>query len=200
VSPIAFTLWGVGVTWLEVAGDVTGLLCVWLVTKEKVWNWPVGLVNTVLFSLLFLQSKLYADATLQVFFFGMGIWGWWSWVKNKGPNEGPPVTRMSKREWLVLGGAAVATTAVLTLLMRNLTDSPAPLADTSILVQSLCATWAQVKKRLESWWIWLGVDMISVPLYVSRELYPTALLYVLFGCLCVVGLQRWKTSMRNSRA
>ena len=73
MNPTAFTLWGVGVTWLELAGDLTGLLCVWLVTKEKVWNWPVGLINTALFSLLFLNSKLYADATLQVFFFVMGI-------------------------------------------------------------------------------------------------------------------------------
>ena len=106
---------------------------------------------------------------------------------------------MTGREWLVLAAAAIATTAVLTLLMRNLTDSPAPLADTSILVQSLCATWGQVKKRLESWWIWIGVDMISVPLYCSRQLYPTAILYFVFGCLCVVGLRAWTKSMRDAR-
>ncbi|MBS1150073.1 MAG: hypothetical protein H6Q89_1771 [Myxococcaceae bacterium] len=188
---MAFTLWGVDLTWLELGGDLAGVASVWLLTRQNVWNWPVGLLNTVLFFVLFLQSKLYGDGALQVFFFALGVWGWWSWVRKAGPTEGPPVRRTSKREWLLLALAAVGGTAAAALYLKRFTDSPVPLADGSVLVLSLCATWGQVKKRLESWWIWIGVDVISVPLYVNRKLYPTALLYFLFGCLCVLGLREW---------
>ncbi len=193
---IALTLWGVDISWLELAGDFFGVISVWLLTRQNIWNWPTGLINTALFALLFLQSKLYGDAALQLFFFGMGVWGWWTWVRNAGPTEGPAVQRTSKTEWLLLAIAALVGTGLAALYLQHFTDSPVPLADGSILVLSLCATWGQVKKRLESWWIWIGVDVISVPLYVNRKLYPTAALYFVFGCLCVLGLREWTRSLR----
>lgn len=63
-------------------------------------------------------------------------------------------------------------------------------------VLSLAATWGQAEKRSESWWIWIAVDVISVPLYASRALYPTAGLYVIFGALCVLGLRSWSRELR----
>ena len=197
MTAVAFTFWGVSITWLELAGDLTGIVSVWLLTRRNIWNWPIGLLNTVLFSILFVQSKLYGDAVLQLFFFAMGVWGWWSWVHSAGPTEAAPVRRTSKREWTLLALAAIVGTSFAVLYLSHFTDSPVPLADGSILVLSLCATWGQVKKRLESWWIWIGVDVISVPLYLNRKLYPTALLYFVFGCLCVVGLRRWRRSLQG---
>lgn len=197
MSPVAFTLFGVDVSWLELAGDLTGIGCVWLLTREHVWNWPVGLLNTALFCVLFVQSKLYGDAALQLFFFAFGLWGWWAWVRHAGPRAGPPVRRTTRREWVGLGAAALAGTGAAAVYLARFTDSPVPVADGSVLVLSLCATWGQVKKVLESWWLWIAVDVISVPLYLSRKLYPTALLYFVFGCLCVVGLRAWTRSLKE---
>jgi nicotinamide mononucleotide transporter len=86
-----------------------------------------------------------------------------------------------------------------TLWLARHTDSPVPFWDASVLVLSLGATWAQAKKLLESWGLWIVVDAISVPLYLSRELVPTALLYGIFGVMCVVGLHGWLGSYRRDR-
>ena len=76
-------------------------------------------------------------------------------------------------------------------LSPGATDSPAPFTDAAVTSLSLAATWGQAKKVLESWWIWILVDLISVPLFVYRGLYPTAALYAVFLVLCVFGLRAW---------
>ena len=191
----AFVIAGVPVSWAEVLGDVTGAACVALVARQHVWNWPLGLLNNVFWALLFWRAKLYSDSSLQGMFFVLGCYGWWRWQRGT-DGAGLPVRRMRAIEWKVLTGLVVVTTAGLAAWLAHATDSPAPLADATVLTLSLAATWGQAEKRIESWWIWIAVDVISVPLYVSRALYPTAGLYVIFGVLCVVGLRSWSRELR----
>jgi nicotinamide mononucleotide transporter len=191
----AFGLWGVPVSWAEGLGDLSGALCVWLVARQHVLNWPLGLANNVFWCVLFASAKLYADATLQVAFFALGAYGWWKWTAGRGRVQSLPVRRTARGEWLWLGACTgLATAAFATWLLRA-TDSPAPLWDASVLTLSLAATYGQTQKLLESWYVWFLVDVISVPLYLSRQLYPTALLYVVFGLLCVQGAMNWRRSL-----
>ncbi len=192
----AFQLFGVDVRWSEVLGDVTGAACVYLVARQHVLNWPLGLANNAFWALLFFHSKLYADATLQVIFFALGIYGWGVWSR-RGPGREPElkVRRTTAREWAWLGGAAVPATAVATVLLARFTDSPVPFWDSLVLTLSLVATYGQANKLLESWWVWILVDVISVPLYLSRGLYPTAALYGVFLLLCIKGLREWRRAL-----
>jgi nicotinamide mononucleotide transporter len=193
----AFLIWGATVSWAEVLGDVSGALCVWLVTRQHVLNWPIGLLNNVFWALLFWRAMLYADAALQGVFFGLGAYGWWNWVRGgTNPSAALPVRRSRRAEWLAIGGLTVPLTAALAWLLARHTHSPAPFWDASVLTLSIAATYGQTQKLVESWWLWILVDVISVPLYVSRALYPTALLYVVFGCLCVKGLLSWRRDLR----
>lgn len=179
-----------GVTWAELVGDVTGAWCVWLVARQHVLNWPVGLLNNLFFFLIFWWSKLYGDAALQVVFAGLAVYGWREWTRG-GPRTHLPVRRTTAREWQVLLPlTALATLGAAAWLARR-TDSPVPLWDASVLTLSLAATYGQAKKLLESWWLWIAVDVLSVPLYLVRGLTPTALLYAGFLALCVVGLRAW---------
>lgn len=187
----ALTIAGAPVTWAELLGDITGGLCVWMVARQNPWNWPVGLANNVFWALLFFRAKLYGDAVLQGIFFALGCYGWWRWVRPGGKPGVLPVRRTTRREWLVLGTLTTASTAVVAIWLALRTDSPVPLADACVLTMSLAATWGQTGKLLESWWIWIAVDVVSVPLYWSRGLYPTAALYFVFGLLCVKGLREW---------
>jgi nicotinamide mononucleotide transporter len=196
----AFSAFGVPVSWSEVLGDVTGAACVALVAKQHVWNWPLGLLNNVFWALLFWRAKLYSDSTLQGIFFVLGCYGWWRWQTKGGEGDALPVRRTRAIEWKVLAGLVVVATAGLSAWLARATDSPAPLADASVLTLSLAATWGQAEKLLESWWVWIAVDVISVPLYLSRSLYPTAGLYFVFGLLCVVGLRAWSRAFRERRA
>lgn len=195
----AFVIAGVPVSWSEVLGDVTGAACVVLVARQNVWNWPLGLLNNVFWALLFWRAKLYSDSSLQGIFFLLGCYGWWRWQRKT--TSAPPIVRRTRAiEWKVLAGLVVVATAALAAWLAHATDSPAPLADATVLSLSLAATWGQAEKLVESWWIWIAVDVISVPLYASRSLYPTAGLYVIFGVLCVFGLRGWSRALHAGAA
>ncbi len=186
----AVVIAGAPITWAELLGSLTGLACVVLVARQHVLNWPLGLVNNVFWALLFWRAKLYSDSTLQGIFFALGCYGWWRW-RPGAERAVLAVRRTRAREWAALAVVVPVATAALATWLTYATDSPAPLADASVLTLSLAATWGQAEKLLESWWLWITVDVISVPLYVSRGLYLTAAVYVIFGGLCVVGLRAW---------
>jgi nicotinamide mononucleotide transporter len=76
---LALVLQG-GATWIEGIAFVTGALCVWLTVKENVWNFPIGLVNVAAFCVVFFRARLFADGSLQVVYFVLGVMGWYLWV------------------------------------------------------------------------------------------------------------------------
>lgn len=194
----ALTLVGQPITPLEILAFFTGAACVWLAVKMHIANWPVGLVSVASYSVLFWHAKLYADALLQVVFFGAGIYGWLRW--HRAATGGSPVaadpaftvTRAGPRDWLIVGGAALLGTLAVSLYLRSFTDSPLPLLDAAILCMSLAALWWQAQKVLENWWLWILVDVISIPVYWSRDLGLTSLLYVIFLVMCFFGLREWR--------
>jgi len=197
----ACSIAGAPISWAELIGDLSGTLCVWLIARQSVLNWPLGLVNNVFWCLLFWNTKLYADASLQVCFFALGVYGWYTWTRGMPTRGGAlPVRHTSAREWLWLAGLSGLGSATLAGILMYRTDSPAPLWDATILTLSLAASYGQTQKLLESWWLWIAVDVVSVPLCLSRALYPTALVYVLFGCMCVRGLRNWRASLRAQSA
>lgn len=191
-----FTPLGTPVSWTEVLGFGTGALCVWLVARQHIANWPVGIANNVLFVLLFTQAGLYADAGLQVVFITLAVYGWRTWTHGGGPGSDTlPVRRTTRAEWTWLLAAGVVGTAGLTLLLDRATDSDVPFWDALTTALSLMATYGQCRKRLESWWLWIAADVVYVPLYAYKELYLTALLYIGFMTLCVLGLRNWSRDL-----
>lgn len=194
----AFSLFGVPVTWTELIGDATGLWCVWLVARGSTWNWPIGLLNNLFFAVLFAGARLYGDASLQGVFFALGVWGWWRWARGGDRGKVLPVRRTRRTEWVVLGSLGVVAQAAGTAWLLLRTDAAAPFFDTATVVLSLAATYGQAQRLVESWWLWIAVDVISVPLYASRALYPTALVYAVFLALCIVGLRGWRRELRGS--
>lgn len=182
---------------VEWIGAAAGLACVWLVARASIWNWPVSIVNTTLYFVVFLRARLYGDALLQVVFTVLGIYGWWSWRFGGAQGAALLVGRATRAQIGASAAASAAGIACSALVLARATDSPVPIWDSSVLVLSLVATWAQARKILESWWVWILVDLISVPLYLARGLYPTALLYTLFLAICIVGLRRWNALLRE---
>lgn len=197
-----FSILGERVTVLEVFGFVTGALCVWAVSRQWIWNWPVGLINNIAFLLLFWGAGLYADATLQAIFFVLGVYGWIVWVRRRRHVGSAFVAPIRRARSLDLGIALVATaagTVAAWWLLTAHTDSAVPWPDAFVLSASLVATWLQARKVLEHWWIWIAVDLVSVPLYVVKHLYLTAILYTGFLALCVYGLVGWRRDWRRQQ-
>ncbi|MBX9426047.1 nicotinamide riboside transporter PnuC [Streptomyces lateritius] len=189
------------VSWTEVLGFGSGALCVWLVARQHLANWPIGIANNLFFVLLFTQAGLYADAGLQIVFITLAVYGWWTWTHGGGPgSDALPVRRTTRTEWTWLITAGVVGTLALTLLLDRATDSTVPFWDALTTALSLMATYGQCRKRLESWWLWIAADVIYVPLYAHKELYLTSLLYVGFMTLCVLGLRGWTKDLDARRA
>jgi nicotinamide mononucleotide transporter len=191
---VAFTAFGVGTTWAEVLGFGTGLVNVGLLVRRHILNWPVGILNVLLLMLVFWTAGLYADATLQIVYVVLGGYGWWAWLYG-GTSRTPLTVRGTTRtEWLVLAAAGVLLTGGLWMFLDRLTGSTVPLADALTTALSLLATYGQSRKLVESWWLWIAADLIYIPLYAYKDLWLTALLYVGFLLLCVLGLRSWRAA------
>ena len=185
------------IDWIELAGFVTGGLCVWLVVREHILNWPIGLANYIFFFLLFWRGRLFADAGLQVIYFALGVYGWWNWLHGGARGGVLTIARTTRTEWVVLAAAVpLATWALREILV--VAQGAAPFWDALTTVLSLAAQTLQTRKRLEHWIIWIVADIIYVPLYISRQLPLTAILYFVFLLMCVAGWREWLRRSRGS--
>ncbi|AEV81465.1 nicotinamide mononucleotide transporter [Actinoplanes sp. SE50] len=195
LNSVALTAFGVGTTWAEVLGFLTGLLNVWLLVRQHVLNWPLGILNVLLLMLVFGTAGLYADMGLQVVYVILGLYGWWAWLRGGADHTALVVRPTTRAEWLALAVAGVLLTGGLWLFLDRLTGSTVPLADAVTTALSLLATYGQTRKLVESWWLWIAADLIYIPLYCYKELWLTAILYVAFLALCVAGLRSWRRAV-----
>lgn len=191
---------GAPTTWAEVLGFVTGALCVLLVARRNIANWPVGIANNLLWILLFATAGLYADSALQVVYIALALYGWWQWRYGGVGRRPLPVSTLTPTEWVVLAGALLAGTAAITVVLDRLTGSTVPFWDAITTVLSLLATYGQSRKKVESWYFWIAADLIYIPLYQAKGLTLTAILYVVFLGLCLYGLVGWRREAGRDRA
>jgi len=183
-----FKVWPLSYT--EVFGFLSGGICVWLVVRENVWNWPVGLVNVTLFFILFYQARLYADMCLQAVYFGLGVYGWWNWVYGAPNKPKLPISKTTWVEWIaLLIIIPLGTWGIREVLIA--VQGEAPFWDSLTTVLSLCAQYLLSRKRLENWYFWIAADIIYVPLFLSRGLPLISFLYGIFLVMCLVGITRW---------
>jgi nicotinamide mononucleotide transporter len=179
----------------DALGFATGLLCVWFTARASVWNFPWGILNSLILGVVFLDQKLFADSALQIVFIVLSVQGWWQWSGRKSP-QAAGFRATTLREQTGLLGIAIAVALLLWLLLVELRGSAPPL-DALITALSLCAQWQLNRRQVSSWYWWIAVDLISVPLYWSRGLYLIAGLYVVFLALCVHGLRNWQQTRRT---
>ncbi|MDQ1470552.1 MAG: nicotinamide mononucleotide transporter [Bryobacterales bacterium] len=180
----------------EVLGFITGALCVWLLARQNIWTWPIGIGNNLFFLVLFLRTGLYADGVLQIIYVALAAYGWWTWLYRKTPAAELPVTHARAGTWLWLAPATGMTAAILWFTLARFTDSIVPGWDSLTTAISLAAIWGQCRKLLESWYLWILADLVYIPLYIYKGLRLTAALYVVFLVLCLMGLKAWREALR----
>jgi nicotinamide mononucleotide transporter len=183
-------------TLVEALGFVTGGACVYLVVRENVWNFPVGIANSAFFLVLFAGARLYGDAALQVIYIALGFQGWYLWLHG-GENRTPlRVERASRSLLAVVAAFVFAATIALTFFFRYVNDS-APFLDAFTTALSLGAQYLLNRKAVENWLLWITADVVYIYLYFARELHLTAVLYAVFLCLCVAGLLSWLKTLKS---
>ena len=189
----AFTLWGSPVTWLEIMAFVLALAMVWANLRVNPVAWPLAILSSLIYALLFADSKLYGEASLQFVFIALALWGWWQWLRGvQSDGARLQVRRLSARaRWRVLA-ATLAAWPLLGLLLARATDSDVPYFDALPTVASISGQILLGRKLVENWPVWLAVNVVSVFLFAHKGLWLTVLLYALFAALSVVSWRAWQ--------
>jgi nicotinamide mononucleotide transporter len=191
--------WLLRMDWLESTGLFSGLLCVVLLIRQNIWNWPIGLLYSLVSVVVFYRSKLYADLALHVFYVVMNGYGWYYWAFGKrAANETLlPVVHVSVTTGAVLASAVVVATAGMGWFLATHTDAALPYWDSSQTVMSFAAMWMTARKHIENWLVWLVVDIIATGIYLVKGLELYGVLYGVYIGMAVAGWWAWRQSMRQ---
>jgi nicotinamide mononucleotide transporter len=200
VQTIAFSIGNYSLSWLEFIGTIFNLWSVWLMTRNRILSWPIGIIGVILFLMLFWQIRLYADFFEQIYYIATGFWGWWLWQKSGAPDEGK-IHRNTLREnisWIA-GIAALSIVAGwansnLNVWLPKFFPEAASFAylDAATTIMSFGAQILMARRRLECWPIWIAVDFIGVWLYWQKGVVFVSGLYVVFLVMAVLGLLSWR--------
>jgi nicotinamide mononucleotide transporter len=177
--------------WLEIAGFLTTLVGIWLTTRRLLICWPVVLAADVLYLVVFYRTRLFSDALLQIFFVVFTLYGWWHWWRGVRADGEVRVVPLSVRGWLV-GLATGAVGAVLLGWLMVRVGASLPHLDAALTSYSLVASWWQARKHTANWWLWIVVNVVYIGEYLYKDLWVTAVLYLLLVILAVMGLVDWR--------
>lgn len=211
INNIFFELWGVKMSHLEFYATLTGLVAVILSAQENVWSWIVGLSNVILAFIMFYQIQLYPDMFLQIFFFITNLIGFWQWKypKQQEANQKNElkISQLSLQQFGLLSLIGLIGTALLGTFAKNLHEwvplvfsqpSAFPYMDSLTTVMSIFATFLLIRKKVEAWWVWLGIDIISTYMYYVKEVKLYSLLYAVFCIIALFGAINWTKEYKKA--
>jgi nicotinamide mononucleotide transporter len=180
---------------LEIAANAVMTVSILLAGRNNIHSWWLGIVGCAMFAVLFYSSQLYADVALQLFFIVTCAIGWIEWLKgDHGQSLRITSARPATLAWMA--GAGLAATVAYGLLLRHYTNAFAPFIDSSVLMFSIIAQVLLMGRRVETWPVWVLVNTVAVPLYASRGLYLTAVLYAAYWINALVSWWFWRRQMQ----
>ncbi len=188
----------------EIIGTVLGVIGVWLMIRQNVWGWPVGLVQVAVYAWVFFDAKLYSDTILQGAFFLIQAYGWGHWLRGGKNRAGSapavlPVTRLAGATVAAWIAAGAVLTVAWGFFMHRTTDAALPWWDAFILVFSLIAQWLQARKNIENWPAWLVVNTVAIGVYWAKDLRLTSGLYLIFWVMALWGWRAWARTMAEAK-
>ena len=183
---VLFTVWGYGVTVIEFASVILAFIAIALGIRGTRWTWPFYFVSSLLYGWLFWESDLFASAAMQLIFITAAVWGWFSWGSEgvQIPSRLTPATRM-------IGAAGIVGLWALLAPVLQSIGGVASRGDAFMLVGSLAAQLLMVLQKMETWPVWIAVDIVGTVLYASQGLYFTSLFYAVLIAMAVTGWRAW---------
>jgi len=181
--------------WIESTATIFGLLCVWLTIRQNIWCWPTGLVQVFLYIFVFYDAKLYSDLILHIIYVVMQVYGWHHWLRGGTEHKELKVTDQSISHTALWTVTAIVGAGIWGYLMASLTDAAVPYLDAFIVVTSLIAQWLMARKKIESWFYWITVDIVAIGVYFYKSLYITSGLYSVFLFLAISGYFAWRKGL-----
>lgn len=187
----------IGSTLIEYVAVICGFLNVYLIIKRSVWNYLFGFVMVILYTKIFFDYQLYSDSLLQVFFFFTQLYGLFYWIKHKAPDGKVLVSDLTKQHFVLAILLTFMLWFLLVAVMGQYTDATHPVWDGAIAALSVTAQILLMRRHLESWYFWIVVDVLAIGLFIVKGLTPTAVLYIVFLVLAIIGLFQWRAAPRD---
>ncbi|WP_066966531.1 nicotinamide riboside transporter PnuC [Microbulbifer sp. Q7] len=180
----AMTLW-------EVAAVLLALAYLLLAMRENILCWYAAFASTAIYLFLFWDVSLLMESALQIFYLLMAIYGWWQWRHRKSDGKTLHIHRWSATMHLSAFAAIGVLTLVFGYLLDQYTSAVLPYLDSFTTWGAVVTTYMVTRKVLENWLYWIVIDGAAIYLYIDRELYLTALLFVLYVVLVIIGFIQW---------
>lgn len=201
-----FVWLGYPLSLLEFLGTTSGLVCVYLASRNHILTWPIGIFNSICFFFLFFQIQLYSDMLLQIYFFGSSIYGWILWRKRTGSFT-QIVSLGTKKNLLVILLIIVGTLSLgsftkhLPLWFPSLFVKPPDYLywDAFTTVASIIANFLLAQRKLESWFLWVSVDVVCIALYSLKNIPFVTIEYVIFLLIAFYGCLHWYREFRENQ-
>lgn len=186
-------------TILEIVATVSGLIHVFLLTREKIIAWPFGILTVALYVYIFYSTRLYSDAILHIFYIALNSFGWYNWARRRGNQEEVVISRLLPSQLALSTGVITVGALCWGYIMFTYTDADFAYFDAFIIVASLLAQYLLTQKKIDNWVMWIIVDLVAIPIYFLKGLYFTSGLYVVYLLLCISGLLTWRSIFREGR-
>jgi nicotinamide mononucleotide transporter len=204
INTIAFELLGYPISYVELIGSAFGLISVYFATKGNILTWGTGIVNELFLFILFYQVQLYADMLLQVYFFVVTIFGWYNWNKMSTKNS---VSLLTPRSRIGISLTIILGTVMTGYILSNIhlylptyfeIEANFPYIDSFVMVLSIVATILLAKKKIETWYLWIAVNIVCVVLFFVKGIVFLGIEYAVFLVLASYGLINWKKQLKHA--
>lgn len=187
--------------YFELIAAGLGFVAIFLQIRQNAWYWLVSIIMVSMYIYIYIDAKLYADMSLQVYYLAISFYGWYLWLFGSRSNHHKmPITvtytSTALRRLLLI--ISIVLFLAMAWFLIYFTDSDLPYWDSFTTSLSFVATWMLARKKIENWVIWIVVDAVSVGIYIYKGLYPTAVLFFFLTLLAVVGYRQWKKDMQQS--
>ncbi|NJM44009.1 MAG: nicotinamide mononucleotide transporter [Brachymonas sp.] len=193
----AFSIAGMPASWAELIGALLGAAMVVCNIRQIHWGWPLAFLSSLMYGFVFVDAKLFAESSLQVFFALTALWGWWQWLRGTSSSGGTLHPQsMSRSVTLYSIAFAAVSVPAIALFLSKYTTSDVPWWDAVPTVLSLVATYWLGKKYTANWPLWIVVNVISIGLFAYKGLWLTVGLYAVFAVMAAVGWRAWLRVMK----
>lgn len=185
---------------LEIIAVFFGVCEVLLAYKNKIWLYPAGIISTCIYIWIFAQPtvRLYADASLNVYYLGMSIYGWLFWSRRNAKQESmTKVSRATHKELRLAIGIVIVAFTLLYLVLNHWTDSNTPVWDAFVSAAAWAGMWLLAKRKIENWVLLNISNAAAIPLLFYKHLPLTALLTVFLFVVAVLGYMKWNRIIKT---
>ena len=180
--------------WFEIFAAILAIAYLILAMLEDIRCWVAWIISSLMYFFVMYSANLYMEALLQIFYIFIGLYGLYQWRFKADKKDALKITTWSVKNHLIVIGALVFLTSLSGYILTIYTAAASPFIDAFTTWGAIAASYLVAKKILENWFYWFVIDFVSVFLFISRELYPTALLFMVYLVLVVIGYSAWRKS------